>query len=574
MERGKKKIAGRPDLSSFHVGALPVLNHFLARLGMTEILESFLPASDRRRKLHPARALVLLVRNLLTSREPLYGVGRWASAFEPSLLGLSSREIGLLNDDRIGRALEDLFDADRPSLILRIVVQAVREFGLKLDQFHNDSTSISFEGAYRRADGRTRRGKPTLKITYGHSKDHRPDLRQLLWSLTVTADGTVPVNYQVFDGNTNDDTTHRQTWDVLVAIAGRANFLYVADSKLCTRPNMTHIAFRGGRFLTVLPATRKEDSRFRDWMQTHDVPWQEVFRRASPRKKKDPPDVFRAYEDPTGSAEGFRLVWYHSTEKEKRDRQERENKIDRAIRELQDLKDRLASSRTRFRRREKVDEAIESILEEAQAGRWLEVQVEKKESERFTQTHRGRPGPDTPFLRKIKISFDITWKNREEALRYDLRTDGIFPLITNDRDLDLRRILLAYKLGQPGVEQRHHNLKGFHEVAPQYLKSVVRIEAFLCVYFLALLVNALIEREIRRGMKKGRISQLAIYPEDRPCKRPTTEQLLRVFEDVRLHRVQELHPRGTVYLYPPQLTPLEHRILRLLGVPLDAYRFA
>jgi transposase len=337
---------------------------------------------------------------------------------------------------------------------------------------------------------------------------------------------------------------------------------------------MTHIAFRGGRFLTVLPASRKEDGRFRDWMQEHEVPWKEVLRRASPRGKKEPPDLFRAYEDPAGSAEGFRVVWYRSTEKEKRDRQEREEKIDRAVRKLQDLKDRLASSRTRLRRRDKVDEAIEGILEEAGAGRWLEVQVQKHQEERYRQSHRGRPGPDTVYKRKVRTRFDITWISREGPLQYDLKTDGIFPLITNDRDISPLEMLRAYKLGQPPLEQRHHNLKSFHRVAPQYLKSVVRIEAFLCVYFLALLVDALIEREVRRGMKKRRVKVVELYPEDRPCKKPTAEQVLKIFEDLRIHRLRERGRNGRAFSYPPELTPLQRRVLRLLGMPPTAYRFS
>ena len=136
-----------------------------------------------------------------------------------------------------------------------LLVQAVREFGLRLERFHDDSTTISFQGLYRVADGRRRRGKPTPKITLGHSKDHREDLKQLLWSLTATEDGAVPVDYRLLDGNVTDERTHRETRDVLAVLAGGPNFLYVADSKLRTKPNLLHIHERHGRFLTVLPVT-------------------------------------------------------------------------------------------------------------------------------------------------------------------------------------------------------------------------------------------------------------------------------------------------------------------------------
>jgi hypothetical protein len=77
-----------------------------------------LPQEDRRTKLSPVKALLVLLRNLLVSREPIYGVGEWAARHAPDLLGLTPAEIGLLNDDRVGRALDKLFAADVPSLVL------------------------------------------------------------------------------------------------------------------------------------------------------------------------------------------------------------------------------------------------------------------------------------------------------------------------------------------------------------------------------------------------------------------------------------------------------------------------
>jgi transposase len=566
---GSRKTAP-PALEVSCVDALPVVDRFLQRLRLESFLEAYLPDPDPRRKLEPVKALGVLVRNVVLAREPLYGVGDWARKFDPALLGLSPDDMPLLGDDAIGRALDDLFDADRGSLCLAIVVRAAREFGLRLDRFHNDSTTISFHGEYRTATGRLVRGKPTLKIVFGHSKDHRPDLKQLLWSLTVTADGAVPVNYQALDGNTTDDKTHVRTWELLRTLAGRSDFLYVADSKLCTRPNMAHIVSHGGRFLTVLPATRKEDRRFRDWMQTHEVPWKEVLRRRNYRREHGPPDVLGAYQDPAGTSEGYRLVWYHSTEKQKRDRQERDEKIDRAVRELQDLKDRLGSPRTRLRKRDKVDAAIEEILQSSGASRWVEVTVNSAQDEKYRQTTPGRPGPDTHYRRIVRVRFDIDCKPNAEAVAYDEKTDGIFPLVTCDRRLSLAKILKVYKLGQPRVEQRHHHLKGVQDVAPQYLKSPPRIEAFLCVYFVALLVNALIEREIRRAMKRSKIDELPLYPEGRPCKRPTTKHVLRIFEGVMVHRLSAKD--GSNHTYFPRLTRLQRRVLRLLGIGPQAYR--
>ena len=111
--------------------------------------------------------------------------------------------------------LARLFDADRASLLTRLVLDAVDRFGVDLDRLHNDSTSISFAGVHAAADGHVRGGKPTAAIVHGHNKDGRPDLKQLVWILTVTADGAVPIAYRAVDGNTNDDTTHVATLSLI-----------------------------------------------------------------------------------------------------------------------------------------------------------------------------------------------------------------------------------------------------------------------------------------------------------------------------------------------------------------------
>ncbi len=159
-----------------HLGPLPIVNHFLRRLRLEEVLLHRLPVTPGARLDH-ATGLLVLLRNLLVSREPLYGLRGWAAPFRLDPLGLSARTVASLNDDRLGRDLEALFDADRASLATEIVVRAVREFRVDLTRFHNDSATVTLQGAYAKATGDRTRGKPTLRAAYGHNKDHRPDLK-------------------------------------------------------------------------------------------------------------------------------------------------------------------------------------------------------------------------------------------------------------------------------------------------------------------------------------------------------------------------------------------------------------
>lgn len=159
---------------------MPIINAVTDRLGLPALLAAALPDGDARMKVSAAAAIRLVVTNLVLGREPLYGLGEWAARYDPALLGLSGEDVSVLNDDRVGRALEALFDADRASLLTGVVLRAISEFGIDTDQLHNDSTSISVHGVYSDAIGTPRGGKPTPVITWGHSKDHRPDLKQLV----------------------------------------------------------------------------------------------------------------------------------------------------------------------------------------------------------------------------------------------------------------------------------------------------------------------------------------------------------------------------------------------------------
>ena len=161
------QAAGR-TLHSYHLGLLPILNRLLTPLRLEPILRDILPPEDRRSRIAPAQGLMVLLKNLLLSREPLYGVPQWAARCDPAALGLAPQQFAALNDDRIGRCLDQLFRSDCGSLALAVATQAIAEFDVALDELHNDSTTVTFSGAYRDAAQETkRRGQTRLAITWG-----------------------------------------------------------------------------------------------------------------------------------------------------------------------------------------------------------------------------------------------------------------------------------------------------------------------------------------------------------------------------------------------------------------------
>ena len=558
----------RFSLKSERLGPLPLVNHFIERIGLEETLHRHVPC-DARCAVPHARALGVLLRSLIVEREPIYRQQETVHGFASGMFGIDAQEMEHLSDDRLGRALDHLFDADRTALLTEVIVAVAQRFGLRFDELHNDSTSISFCGSYRAATGRIIRGRSAPAITFGHSKAHRPDLKQLLFILTMTADGHVPVAFRCTDGNVNDSRTHIETWNTLRSVAGRADFLYVADSKLCSRENMDHIDRAGGRFVTVMPRNRLEDAEFRTWIQTHTPDWACVWDRDNPRHSDGPRDCWYVYRAPLLSAEVCVVVWVWSTLLTLRQEARRRRNIAAATQDLIQLHERLAGAKARLRGAAEIDLKVAAILDKHHVARYLKVKRIVCEEHHFKQTQRGRPGPQTAYKRVTKRRFDIQWSTDEDAVAYDQKSDGMYPLMTNDRSLSPAQILEAHK-GQPMIEKRFEQVKTVHEIAPVFLKNEGRIEALFTLYFLALLVQALIERELRLAMTREKIDELPLYPEQRQCAHPTTEQVLQLFSLAQRHRLTTQDGQA-VQLFDVELTELQRQLLALLGVPPQAF---
>ena len=563
-----------PDLTgtrlrSERLGPLPLINAFLERLQLSERLERFVPSADARVKLPYATSLGVLLRSLLVEREPIYRQAEVVDTFAPSAFGLLEREARHFGDDAVGRALDRLYDADRAGLLTDVVVAAATEFGVKLDELHNDSTTIAFAGQYADAGGRSIRGQRAPFITRGYSKDHRPDLKQLLFILTTSSDGGVPVQFRCGDGNTSDSTSHQATWDALRELTGGNAFLYVADSKLCNREAMDYIDRQGGRFVTVMPRSRLEDREFRAWIVDHEPEWQLVRDEPHPKLEDGPRDRWFVHRSKLPSSEGWPVTWVCSTLLALKQQHRRRERIARASQLLEELALKLAGPKPRLRAKHEIHARIDAILASNKVTPYLRVELEKTELHAFKQTKRGRPGPKTEYRRETKSGWRLTWAVNDAAITTAGKSDGMYPLISNDRELEPNAVLDAHKR-QPAIEKRFEQAKGVLEIAPVMLKNEGRVEALFFIYFLALLTQALIERELRNAMRDRGITELPLYPEERTTSRPTAEQILRLYSLTQRNVIS--HNGIDLHAYEPELTDLQERVLDLLGVPASRYR--
>ena len=198
-----------------------------------------------------------------------------------------------------------------------------------------------------------------------------------------------------------------------------------------------------------------------------------------------------------------------------------------------DLAGRLPSPRTRLRTAAAVHAAAEAALADAGAARWVRFTVTSKTRESFRQDAR-RPGPGTTYRRIEKQSFAVTCDIDHDQVGYDAVSDGCWPLITNDRDMTSAGVLAAYRY-QPNLERRHHLLKGVQDAAPVWIKTIPRIEAIFLCHFIALLISALIERQIRMAMKAAKIARIPSLSRAARLRCPHRRRIFEIFAHVSRH---------------------------------------
>ena len=539
-----------------HVGPLPIIRHFLDRMAFSQIVTSCL-GTPRKLVLDYAQTLSLLIANILLSPSPLYRIAEWVAPFSTAALGLAPSEKDSINDDRVARSLDALVSLRARSLFFRLALHVIKQFEIDTRRIHHDTTTVTFHGQYSSSFAEPR-------ITQGHNKDHRPDLKQLVFGISVAADGAVPLSHEIYNGNRTDDTVHRSNVDSLRLLLQRDDFIYVADSKLATQKNLQHIARYGGKFVSVLPRTWGEDKLFRQQLrQGLRVRWRRFLVLENKRSQSAPPDVYSTTNaSPQETSEGYRLLWCRSSQKANIEALTRESLLEKAERHLFDLASRI--NRASLCSRSSILREAKKILRKLQCLGWFELTVHAHVQIETVWLRRGRPRKSDPIRQVRTKIFQLNYKRNKQALRTELKTDGVFPLVTN---LEARRVskpdlLLIYKY-QPYVEKRHSLLKTELEVAPVYLKKPRRAAGLVHAAFLAMTVDALIERTLRQGMARERIESLPILPEGRFSKTPTTARLLEMFSGTCWYECE--HGDETL-TFPIELTLLQKELLRLMEI--------
>ena len=477
-----------------------------------------------------------LVANRLTSPEPLVRVQGWAGAYAvEEVFGIRPEQ---LNDDRVGRAL-DAIAPRLDSIVGSVGAGAIAAFGIDVSRLHWDMTSTSMYGVYEGAD----EAFPAPK--FGHSKDRRPDLKQVQTGIAVSADGGVPLFHRAYDGGAGEVAQVIPMMKALQEIATPRQMLIIGDSKLVSYDNLS--TMHADEVTFVAPASKvyvsAETLAGLDLGQATRVDYV-----AGRDQRKDPATLgtWHVYED-TMTLPGprkkdpvltLRRVFVHSSARASAAATARTKKLDRAADDLARLTRGLGSRH--YPDVAAVDARLAVIAKTRRVAAYLTTAT-------GTCPDTGKP--------------TLVWHFNQTAIDAEAATDGWYALLTNlDPDhADAAQVLLHYK-GQEAVERRYSAYKGPLAVAAIYLKNNRRIAAMITVVCLALLIFSLIERQVRRALDAlGQTTVAGLYAGRSAI--PTTRLILQTLATMKLIPATSGNP-PTI----PQPTPLQLHLLELLDI--------
>jgi uncharacterized protein DUF4277 len=510
------------------VGSLLLVAHYLRRLGLVEVVDWAAPMRGRSLLTH-GEVISALVANRLAAPAPLYDVAGWASsAAVAECLGVPA---GLLNDDRLGRALEALHPVAE-DVRGRCLLKVLERFGVDATRLHLDLTTVRFAGAYTGSE----------LVAKGWGPD-RTVARQVRTLQASTPEG-VAVYLRPHRGSAAELTALGEALETLQGLLP-PGVVVVADSALGHLGNLCAADRAGLRFVVPLRADTGWAERFE--ADVGDSERLEELDHVALREARRPPEdrtrwrgllrPFPVTDPATGVHHDLRVAYIWSSEEAASVADARQRALAKAEEALSRIRGGLGGRY--YKTQQAVEAKVATVLRPAVKG--------------LLAVTTGADEAGKPTLR---------WRRDQAAIDAASRLDGLYGLATNLPDpLSACGVLGVYK-DQWIVEQRHRDLKRSQllRVRPVFLHNDDRIDALVSVVGLALLLFGLIEADLRRCLPPGHSYLPGLLPEGRAAK-PTGRNILAAFEGLGL-----TYTAGGPVL--DRLTPIQRMILALLDIPL------
>jgi transposase len=511
---------------------LPVIAAFCRELSIDKIVNRLVPSEMN---LDPGTAVIGMILDTLSGRSPLYQLQDFFELQDTELLFGEPIPFTAFNDDAVGRVLDRLHDAGTMKIFTEISLTACQRFDLATDRGHFDTTSVNVWGDYKDSQA----GGDAPHITYGHSKDKRPDLKQFMISL-LCVEGNIPLAGKLHDGNAADTKLNNEELERLSSLIKatdheRKDFLYIADCKLVTEANLELMG--DDPFITRLPASYNAHAEAIDAALKADK-WETIGILNQTATSGNRPAADYKVNEQTIELNGkkYRAIVVHSSSHAK----QRTERIERDIRAAEAKV--IAACKQGHKQIYKCQgDAKESLkkLRKAFQGKLREVTGEIEEIKVYGPGRAPAEGPKK--VKSISYRLKLQYHQNTQRISKSKERAGCFVLLTNttnDPESKEKRYsakdCLTNDKGQYGVERNFSFLKEPLIVNDIFLKKPERINALGMVMILSLLVWSLMERTMRKTQAE---KDLKLKDLDRkPTKRPTSFIMIHKFRGILVMR--------------------------------------
>ncbi len=538
------------ELATDDIKTFPLDHHGLIAavckdLCIAERIDACLDVHEKR-TVSPGKAAVALILNGLgfTNRR-LYLTPQFFESKSVERLLDAPLQAQDLNDSTLGHALDEFSEYGVSQLFAKVAFGVAVEHHLLGNLNHLDSTTLSVSGEYvQRSDAEP----TTIQLTYGHSKDQRPDLKQAVLSLVVNGPGSMPLWMEPLNGNSSDKTSFHETIKKVRAFQKQVdlerNFKWVADSALYSTDKL--MANNDYLWLTRVPETIGEARELVSQVD-EDIAWQsqeDGYKHAS-------------YVSHHGGIEQRWLLVY-SEQAYAREKKTMERNLEKKEAELKKAIWHLGNEV--FGCETDAETEVSKLRKQ-----YPLYHVDGQAIPVLKYAARGKPSAESkPEVKGYRL--DLVLERKQEEVDAILNRKGRFILATNDLDASSypdARMLSEYK-EQQKVEGGFRFLKDpWFMVDSVFLKSPRRIEALMMVMTLCLLVYNVAQYQLRlklRETKDTLPNQL-----DKEVQNPTLRWIFQIMEGIGMVRFYEKGMETPARELVTNMTDLRRKIVRLFG---------
>jgi transposase len=553
-------------ITSERIDDIPLLLRWLLDMQIDQIIDAVLKSPHGNRQgLSYGQLTVVFVAYILTEcNHFLSPVRDWVTRHQHALtqaLGCPIRDTDF-TDER----MEDLLDAVGraevgEALEEQLGQHLIRAYALPTDTARIDTTTVS---VYHQPE-------QTNLLDYGHSKDHRPDLRQFKEVLSTLDPVGIPLCSATVAGHCADDPLYLPIWRRMVKVVGRPDFLVVGDCKLASLENRAQIQAGGGYYLAPLPMTGDTPADLRHWVLDPPMPPCAIALPGVDEPVGQGFEVAVAQTWTPPQAETA-LTWTERTlvvRSAKHAHRQQHGLVERLRRAEQALTKLKAAPEADLAQ---LTNQSQALLDRYDVAAYLQVTWTAHTTETKRYLKRGRHGPNSPYELVTSTTWHVTLTRLSDAIASFDQLAGWRLYVTNApvARLDLASAVSSYREEwQP--ERGFHRLKGAAlAIRPLLLRSDQRICGLLRILVIALRALTLLEFVARRQLAQQTTPLRGLYAGNpqRATHQPTAERLLRAFDDITWYQVSD---GQTTWQQVTPLSDLQRRLLDLLGIPETVY---